>query len=911
MKGRALNAAVLANVDAGKTTLVESILYHTGAIRKVGRVDHGDAFLDTQALEKKRGITIFSKMAQISLKGRSVTLLDTPGHVDFSAETERTLHVSDVAILLISARDGVTGHTLTLWNLLSSFSLPVLIFVNKMDQPGARCEEILKSLSSELSDHCAAFDDPDFQENAAMCREDALENYLENGTLSREMLQDLFESRALFPVFFGSALKMEGVEEFLDGCDFFFRERDYPEEFGASCYKISRDEKGNRLTFLKIFGGSLKAREDLVGSAMRQEDREEREETEDEETKQSPPEKVNQIRIYSGEQFEQVPEAFAGQVIAVTGPQKTFIGQTYGAFRRSREPSLESVLSYDLYGPEEVDSLRLFAIASEIAAEIPEISPSYDSRSGKVHVRVMGEVQMEILEAICLERYQIPVHFGEGQVVYRETIQSTVEGVGHFEPLRHYAEVHLKLEPGERGSGIVYDSVCRTEMLAMNYQRLILAMLKVHRQLGVLIGAELTDVRVTLLGGRSHIKHTVGGDFRQAGRRALRQGLMQCESLLLEPYYRFSLDLPLENVGRALTDIEKMAGKADSPRIIGQSAHLTGSAPVSTIRNYAKELRAYSSGRGHLELSPGPYGLCHNAEDVIKERGYDPTQDLRNPPWSVFCAHGAGFEVPWDQVTEYMHVPRLLKMGQEGEGREEERPFDGETPAGEETSDGAYERYRKALGETAELMQIFERTYGPVKSRISEEDGDIRMFDAQKKGGGRHGPTGLMKPRKVEKKEEFLLVDGYNVIYDWAMLRELSKRDFGAARSKLADLLSNYAGYRKISVILVFDAYKVSGGEERVYKRHNIFIVFTREAETADRYIEKTVHRMRGSADLVVATSDYAEQVIVFGGGARRMSARELFEGLEGASGEIRESYLGKGQRLGNRIQIPKGEEQT
>ena len=656
-----INLAVLAAVDAGKTTLTESLLYLTGTIRRAGRVDHGDAFLDSHELERKRGITIFSKMARIGCGNLAVTLLDTPGHVDFTAETERTLTVADMALLLVSAADGVTGHTLELWNLLKRYRLPTVIFVNKMDQAEADADRVLSDLCRNLDDRCVRFDSREKEDREAlfdqiaMCDEEAMEIFLETGQIPEEKIASLTGERKLFPCFFGSALKMEGVQELIDSLSFLVTSPGYqaghgisrpisdmandPDEFGARVYKISRDTKGTRLTWMKVTGGELKVRSQITET-----------------------EKITQIRIYSGEKYTIADAVSAGEIVAVTGLSGSWCGQTFGSCLPGKEMATQSVLSYELIWPEETDRLQMFGKLKELSEEIPEIDPHLGEKDESIHVRVMGEVQTQILQAIVQEQYGVPISFGEGRVVYKETIASCAEGVGHFEPLRHYAEVHLYLEPGERGSGIVYESSCPTDLLARHWQRLVLSMLRVHRQVGVLTGSELTDVKVTLVSGRAHLKHTMGGDFRQAGRRALRQGLMKCESVLLEPWYDFELELPSQMIGKALKDIEDFSAHADPPLIEGEYARLTGSAPVSCMRNYQAQVRAYTGGRGALNLKIRGYEPCHNAQEVILETGYDPSRDLANPNWSVFCAHGAGYEVPWDEVDQAAHLP-LMSQG--------------------------------------------------------------------------------------------------------------------------------------------------------------------------------------------------------------------------------------------------------
>ena len=867
-----LTLGILAHVDAGKTTLAESILYLRGSIRKIGRVDHGDAFLDNYELERSRGITIFSKQARLTLGNREVTLLDTPGHVDFSAEMERTLQVLDAAVLVISGADGVQGHVETLWKLLKYYQIPVFLFVNKMDQEGTDREKLLSELKKRLDGNCVDFNQEEtdyaaFAEEAAMSDEKLLEEYLESGSVDRKLLKKAIADRKLFPCFFGSALKIQGVEELLKGLETYASTSPYRKNFSARVYKISRDEAGNRLTHLKVTGGVLKVKMPLTN---RREGLEESEIWE---------EKADQIRLYSGAGYQAVNEAGPGSICAVTGLSRTFAGEGLGEEAEGNLPILEPVLTYRIELPEGTNVHETFLKLLKLEEEIPELHIVWNERLGEIHAQVMGEVQIEILKSLIRDRFQLDVEFGDGNIVYKETILEPVEGVGHFEPLRHYAEVHLLLEPAERGSGLSFDTVCSEDVLDRNWQRLILTHLEEKKHLGVLTGSEITDMKITLLTGRAHIKHTEGGDFRQETYRAVRQGLRKAKSILLEPVYEYRLEVPADLVGRAMADIQRMNGKFSGPELEGEMAVLTGTAPVSAMRGYPMEVTAYSRGRGRISVALSGYESCHNGEEIAALSGYDPDGDMENPTGSVFCAHGAGFVVDWDQVEDYMHLESAWGNG--GEKTE---------PEGLPVTE-SIRRQRAAEAETyaseEELKAIFERTYGPVKKERGSFEKRVRRSSSDS--------VSAYRPIKKEMpQEQYLLVDGYNIIFSWEDLNELSRVNMEGARSKLADLLCNYQGYWKCHVILVIDAYKVEGNHGEVVKYHNIHIVYTKEAETADQYIEKTVHAIGRKYGVTVATSDGLEQVIILGQGARRLSARGLREEIEAASTEIRGDYLNR-----------------
>ena len=876
---------ILAHVDAGKTTLSERLLYLCGVIRQIGRVDHGDTFLDNYELEKERGITIFSKQAILKTEDVEVTLLDTPGHVDFSAEMERTLQVLDYAILVINGMDGVQSHTMTLWRLLERYQIPTFLFVNKMDQNGTDHDALLADLKAHLHENCVDFGKvqendeentltSDQMENIAVCDETLLEKYLETGSIEEEEIAELITQRKIFPCYFGSALKEDGVEDFWNGVQKYTREPKRPAEFGAKVFKIARDEQGNRLTYMKITGGSLKAKTMLSSRAKGQALPGVRQQQEDWE------EKADQLRLYSGAKYTTITEAEAGTICAVTGLTRTYPGEGLGIESESELPVLEPVLNYQIQLPDDCDPHQMLQKLRQLEEEEPELHILWDSQLGEIHAQLMGEVQIEILKKLIWDRFHVAVEFGAGSIVYKETVAEPVEGVGHFEPLRHYAEVHLLIEPGEPGSGCQFFTACSEDVLARNWQRLILTHLEEKEHIGVLTGSPLTDVQITLLTGRAHAKHTEGGDFRQATYRAVRQGLRKAKNILLEPYYEFRLEVPAEMIGRAMADVQKMQGSFESPETDGTTAVLKGTAAVSQMRDYQKEVVAYTHGTGKLFCALKGYAPCKNQEEIVQKAAYDPESDLENPTGSVFCAHGAGFVVPWDQVEDYMH----LNSGVELEGLDGETWYDdvdyAENPGtavdnanvSRSTSgkNGKFS-YSGSYDEEEELQAIFERTFGPVKR-------DRAAF--QKKTVHSSAPTVRYRQGKP-RKEEYLLVDGYNIIFSWEELNELAKENIHAACDKLMDILSNYQGYRKCTLILVFDAYKVEGHMEEVLTYHNIYVVYTKEAETADQYIEKTVHRIGRQYQVTVATSDGLEQVIIMGQGAHRISAQGLKKEIE------------------------------
>lgn len=855
--------SILAHVDAGKTTLSEALLYTVGQLKKLGRVDNKNAFLDSYELERRRGITIFSKQAVLKTQNMEITLLDTPGHVDFSSEAERTLQVQDYAILVISARDGVQPHTETLWRLLSRYDVPVFVFVNKMDLDGTDKNAVLAELKKRLSDNCVDFtaSEEELSENAALCDEKLMEKYLEQGEISGEKISAAIKERKIFPCWFGSALKLEGVAEFIEGLEKYTLKQYYGSEFGARVFKISRDPQGNRLTYMKITGGSLKARSVISYSAKDGEKRLE--------------EKANMLRIYSGEKFEPTDEVTAGGVCAVLGLSATYPGQGLGFEKDFFKPVLEPVLTYRVLLPAEISPVEFLPKLRQLEEEDPQLLVSGNA-TGEIYVHLMGEIQAEVLQSLVEERFGVHIEFDHGSIIYKETVAAPVEGVGHFEPLRHYAEVHLLIEPGEPESGITVDSLCREEVLSKNWQRLIITHVleKTHR--GVLIGAPLTDAKITLVAGRAHVKHTEGGDFRQATYRALRQGLMKAENVLLEPYYAFRLEVPAEQLGRAVSDIRVMDGKIASPESDGITAVITGRAPVSEMRSYQSDVMAYTKGKGKLALFPDGYSPCHNAEKVITAAGYDPEADLENTPDSVFCSHGAGVTVKWYDVEKYMHVTGGIDIASENQ-----------IPI----LPDAKLLKRNLNIDDKELEAIMEREFGPIKRRKYSE----AVLDTPKTA------------QALPNKKEYIIVDGYNLMFAWEGLAGLAKENFDAARHILTDILCNYRGYTKCELVLVFDGYKVKGnaGEKSDYK--GIHLVYTKEDETGDMYIEKLVEEVGKNYSVKVVTSDNLIQVSALRAGVLRVPAREFIREIERVNAQIKEILAENGsKRFYYKMQIPK-----
>ena len=922
---------ILAHVDAGKTTLSEALLHITGAVRKAGRVDHKDAFLDTNEMEKERGITIFSKQARFtSVRGeqqRSYTLLDTPGHVDFSTEMERVLGVLDCAVLVISAADGVNGQVRVLWRLLDHYRVPTCIFVNKMDQDGADRAALLASIRKELGTRCVdvmpgsgtladQLESGDVQEEIAVCDDALLDAYLEGEPVSVSQMCRLTAERKLFPVLFGAALREQGVPELLECLDTLLQPPVYGDTFGAKVFKITRDG-GARLTWMKLTGGRLSVKTPLA-------------ECTDE---KGNPEKVEQIRFYSGNKFETRQEAAAGEVCAVTGLTGTRVGQGIGAEAGGTEELLQPVLRCAVILPPGEDLFKAYRSLRTLEEEDPTLHLNYDEEKKEITAQIMGQVQKEILQRMIRERLGLRVSFGDPSIIYKETIARAVEGVGHFEPLRHYAEVHLLLEPGLPGSGLVFENRCRADVLAVNWQRLIMTHLEEKRHRGVLTGAEITDMKISLLTGRAHLKHTEGGDFRQATYRAVRQGLMMTESVLLEPFYSFRMEIPQESLGRALTDLQQMGANFTQPDLEEGRSVITGSAPVSRIANYAEQLAAYTRGEGQITCTLKGYEPCTNAEEIIAASGYDPELDLRNPPGSVFCSHGAGTPVPWYEVRERMHVDSGWRDPSDGPmtgkallGYTEEDMWEEDLSYGsagrtglragvrkEEKPVSFGEREARFFAEEDELRRIFERTYGPIKSRFSDDEPDNGRSAKSWKRASRvisaEPPDKRSHAARKASEKEYLLIDGYNIVFAWEDLRELAIKDIMAARDKLIDLIVDFAGFRKEHVILVFDAYKVRGGRGEVIHVGGIDVIYTKEAETADLYIEKAAHELSKRYKVTVATSDAVEQVIIYGAGAYRMSAQNLLEELVLTKSLMREHYEKRDEKKAGGILAQMSEE--
>lgn len=845
-------AGILAHVDSGKTTLSEALLYNSGSIKKLGRVDHRDSFLDNVSLERERGITIFSKQAVLKYKDVEYTLLDTPGHIDFSAEAERTLQVLDYAVLVISGTDGIQSHTYTLWGLLNKYRIPCFIFVNKMDLQGADKEELIKLLKSKLSDRCADFsclDYSDFYERIAECDAGLLDEYYKNDNIKKVNIITAVKERRIFPVIFGSALRNNGVDELLELLYNYTEMPPYGESFAGKVFKIAEDKQGRRLTYLKVTGGCLRVRDVLKSD------------------KNTDNEKVSQIRIYSGERFHTVEEAVSGTICAVTGISFASPGDGLGTEKNSVLPVLTPVLTYSVNLPQGINIHTALEKLKILETEDPQLSISINDRYGQIRLRVMGDIQLEILKSIISQRFGFDVSFGTGDIIYKETITEAVEGIGHFEPLRHYAEVHLLLKPGKRNSGIVFKSECREDTLDKNWQRLILSNLYEKTHIGVLTGSPITDMEIILISGKAHPKHTEGGDFRQAALRAVRQGLRSTKSILLEPYYSFTLEVPNENIGRAISDIQQMSGSFEQPQALGDTSIIKGKVPVAAINNYSKEITQYTHGIGRLTCSFVGYDECHNSEEIIEKSNYSPERDTDNPCDSVFCSHGAGHIVKWNEVKEHMHLPASFTKPKEQTVNKRERL-------------SKFTSGSDIFALDKELMQIFEQTYGPVKKRTNPQIREIVETE--------HNDRKSNAIKRTVDDTEYLLVDGYNVIFSWEHLKKLSETNVDAARASLINTLCNYQGYRKCEVILVFDAYKVTGGQGSVDKINNISVVYTKEAETADMYIEKVTHKLAVNHKVRVVTSDGLEQLIILGKGALRVSSRAFYEEIKAAEEEIR-----------------------
>ncbi len=847
-----ITMGITAHVDSGKTTLAEAMLYHTGAIKRLGRVDNGNSFLDTDSIERDRGITIFSARAEFEFGDTEITLLDTPGHVDFSAETERIMRVLDYAVLVISGTDGVQSHTSTLWKLLRKYEIPVFIFINKMDLTGADHNHVLESIKKHLSDNCVDFsqNDESIHEDSAVCCEELMDKFLSEGILSDSDLISAISQRRIFPCFFGSALKLNGVGEFLSAIDKYTADPEYQEEFGAKVYKVSYDSKGSRLTHMKIMGGELNVRSEITYTNS---------------DGNEVTEKISSVRFYSGEKFRTEKKAESGTVCAVTGLEETFAGQGIGCVKNSERAVLEPVMSYQIILPSNINIFEALKDLRRLEDEDPQLHILWNEQLKEIHIQLMGDVQLEVLTELIQNRFGYKAEFGSGSVSYKETIKNTVEGIGHYEPLKHYAEVHLLIEPLPRGSGIQLDTSCSEDILDRNFQRLVLTHLEEKTHVGVLTGSPIADVKITLASGKAHIKHTEGGDFRQATYRAVRQGLRNAESILLEPYYEYELEVPSDMVGRAISDLQRMSAEFDSPETVGESSVIKGYVPVSEINGYHSELLGYTHGKGKLICIPNGFRECHNSQEIIESLAYDCDSDTENSADSVFCAHGGGFLVKWDEVPKYAHLPSCL----EPEPEEDE----------ETLKKQRIQRYMKQTASDKELMEIFERTYGKINRDPRKAFKHVKET-----------PSYSKTPKLPDYEgPDYLLVDGYNIIFAWDDLKKIAETNLDAARSLLADRLCNYQGYTGYETILVFDAYKVKGKHRDVEKYCNINIVYTQESETADSYIEKVSHELSKKHRVRVATSDGLEQMIILGNGAFRISASEFKKRIEDAEKSIRE----------------------
>ena len=861
MKTNKLVLGILAHVDSGKTTLAESILYKCGSIKKFGRVDHKNSFLDHYDVERARGITVFSKQAQFSRGTKDICLLDTPGHVDFSTEAERVIQILDYAVLVINSANGVQGHTITLWSLLKRHHIPVFIFVNKMDQPGVEKIRILEEIQRQLDASCIDFSkcmrpDIEFYDNVAMCDESLMNEFLELEKIKKDSIIDAIAHRNIFPCLFGSALRQEGIDEFLTMMDFFMKEKDYPEIFGARIFKIAHDSLNNRLTYMKVTGGKLKTKTILSNGEWS--------------------EKIDQLRIYSGSQYKSVDEIYAGMVCAVTGLRSTFSGEGIGFENEVNIPVLEPVLNYKLILPNKNNLYEFYKKLCILGEEDPQLHIVWNEQLNEVHIQFMGEIQLEVLKRIILERFHMEVDFDVGNIIYKETITEPIIGIGHFEPLRHYAEVHLLMEPLERGSGLEFISKCSEDLLDKNWQRLILTHLEEKRHLGVLIGAEITDMRISVICGKSHQKHTEGGDFRQATYRAVRNGMKKSKSILLEPIYAFRLEIPQEFIGRAMIDIQQRNGKFEPPIIENNIAMIYGTAPVICIQDYQLEINSYSQGKGKIYLTFNGYDVCHEADKIILESGYDSEKDIDNSTGSIFCVHGVGYYIEWNKVEDYAHLK--TKLTNMDNNKEILNLYS------QSIENNKFDIVGSKITQE-EVDMIFQKTFGNTKQKRKGWRKTTSFLDKQKYFAG------METTYEKRNRETYLLIDGYNIIFAWEDLNELARININSARDKLIDIMRNYQGYKKVNLILVFDAYKVPGGQGSVIKYHNINVVYTKEAETADQYIEKVTNQIGKKYDVIVATSDCLEQMIVWGQGAIRLSAKGLREEIEFIDKEMKRKF--------------------